>query len=243
MQNLDDVLNGVESDLQEEEIQQGTGEPEGEKEPEQEADAEAKADEEAEKPEQGSPPEPEQPRHVPIDSLLDERRKRQEAENELEKYRQAKAKAPDVFEDQEGFTNHINQTISQQVLNATANISEFMAKREYPDLEEKVAKFQDMVKQNPSLQQQVLGAISPYHEIVDIVTKAEELEKMKDIDSYKAQIRAEVEAEIKARLESEQQAKDKKRQSIPPSLVSEPSKGTIKGTTFDGPSSLESILD
>ena len=246
MQTLDDILNGDEGDLPQEEIPQTTEEPEGVKQPDEETPEPEKAEEEATQPEEGSPPEPEQPKTVPLDVVLDERRKRQELEQELAKYKQKQDEkpAPDVFEDQEAYTKHITTQINQGILNERANISQFMAKRDYPDLDEKVEKFHELVRENPQLREQALHSISPYHEIYDIVSKHEELEKMKDIDSYRASLRAEIEAEVKAEEASKKQELEQKRQSIPPSLVSEPSKGAItKGTQFDGPTPLENILD
>lgn len=186
------------------------------------------------------PPAPEtEERMVPQAALLDERRKRQELEQQLN----SKPKqAPDVFEDQEGFTNHVTQLVNQQVLNDRANMSEFLARRDYPDLDSKVEKFQEMAQSNPALQQQVLNAVSPYHELYDIVTKADQLAEMQNVDAYKAKLRAEVEAELKAEYEQKQSAEQKLRESIPPSLNDVGSKGSLKGHDWAGPTSLDSIL-
>lgn len=232
MSDLESILNGDVEDVQEEQepVQEAVQEPE----PEPEETAEAPEGET-----QGEPPTPEvEERMVPQAALLDERRKRQELEAKLN----ADKKAPDIFEDQEAYTKHMQSLVSQQVMNERANISEFLARREFPDLDDKVAKFQELVEQNPALKDQVINSVSPYHELVDVVTKAQELEQLKDVDSYKEKLRAEVEAEIKAKYEAGAKKSQEKRESIPPSLDDVPTKGSLKGTNWSGPTSLDSII-
>lgn len=163
-------------------------------------------------------------------AVLDERRKRQELEKaklELEqrlKQIEGKKETPDVFEDQDAYTKHLKSEMQSQML----NMSEFMARREYPDLDEKVARFEQMVKENPTLAQKVMAAPSPYHELVEVVRKAEEMDKMSDIDSYKAKLREEIKAELLAELKSEQPSKGREAaKSVPKSLAGQTSQAAI----------------
>lgn len=223
MQSLEDVLNGNEptEEPTNDEIESHEAEPE------EVATAEEDAPAASEEPE--SDPKPAEP-SVDIDALqkelngfksayLDEKRKRQAYEQQSQKEPE---KAPDIFEDQEAYTSYVQNTVNQAVLNAQANLSEYLARKEYPDLDDKVEAFKELAAKNPALQQQVLAAQSPYHELVDVVMKHQELEQMKDLDSYKAKIRAEIEAEIRGKVESEASEKAAKREkveAITPSLA------------------------
>ena len=73
------------------------------------------------------------------------------------------------------------------------------------------------------------------------------MDKMQNIDEFEATTRAEIEAkvraEIKAEMEGKAAANKNLRDSIPTSLVDEKSKGTVKQPTWEGQSTLGSILD
>lgn len=234
MSDIESILNGEPEPVTE---------PEPAQEPEQAQETEAEEVTEQAEPtgeEESETPAPKTDESmVPLKALTEERRKRQELEAQL---KADDKKAPDIFEDQEAYTRHISEQVSQQVLNERANISEFLARREFPDLDAKVEKFQAMIETNPALKDQVMSAVSPYHELVDVVTKAEELEQLKDVDSYKEKIRAEVEAEIKAEYEAKAKKSETLRDSIPPSLNDVGTKGGLKGHNYSGPTSLDQIL-
>lgn len=225
MEDLDDVLNGAEDSVSEPEEPTGVEQEVTTPEPE---------------------PEPEEPSAKPADldkelaglrqALQAERQKRQALETQQQK-------TPDVFEDQEAFVGHLNQQMSQQLLNERLNMSEYMARKEHPDLDEKIEAYKSIVEQNPSLHQEVMASPSPYHALIDAVTKAQEFEKMKDIDSYKATLRAEIEAELRAKIEGEQSKKKALVDSIPPSLATEQSKSSLSGPAWSGPPSLDELFN
>jgi len=215
------------------------------------AEAEPETVEKQEEPEATTAPEvPEaEPQSVPIKALMAEREKRQAAEKQVAEFNSNKEKtpAPDVFEDQKAYTEHMQTEFNQAMFNERANMSEFHARREYQDLDDKIEAFQALKATNPALTAQVQNAASPYHEIVDIVTKHEKMEKMQNIDEFEATTRAEIEAKVRAELEAEFSGKQKAdktlRDSIPTSLVSEPSKGTVTNPTWAGASPLNSIFN
>lgn len=241
MNDLDSILNGEE--VSEEIVEPIQAEPaplEDEPKPEPEPQPEETPEPKGEDI-QGETPAPKtEESMVPLKALTEERRKRQELEAKLGSDGK---KTPDILEDQDAYTKHLNQHVNQQVLNERLNMSEFLARRDYSDLDQKVEKFKEMVEKNPTLQSQIVNSPSPYHELVDVVNKAEELEKLKDVDSYKASIRAEIEAEIRAEIEAKAKKSEELRESIPPSLNDLGSKGGLKGADNAGPTSLESILD
>lgn len=199
-----------------------------------------------------SPPEPkaeEENQTVPIAALMAERDKRKAAEQRLEqsKAEEPKAKAPDVFEDQDGFAKHINSDMETALFNQKANTSEFFARRDHKDLDSKIEAFNELKKANPALGNQVHQAASPYHEIVDIVDNHERMEKLGNPKEFEANLRTQIEAEMREKIMGEVGDKAKAdadlRDSIPTSLVKAGSKGTIQGSDWGGPTSLEDILD
>jgi len=208
---------------------------------------------EKEEPDATTAPEVAEPetKSVPIQALMAEREKRQALERQMADFEAQKAKepAPDIFEDQTAYTEHFQKQIDNDRFNDRANQSEFYAKREFGDSELalKVEAFKELKASNPALETQVLNAVSPYHEIVDIVNKQEKMDKMQNIDEFEATTRAEIEAkvraEIKAEMESKASADKSLRDSIPTSLVDNPSQGTVQKPTWSGPSTLDQLLD
>ena len=109
--------------------------------------------------------------NVPIQALKAEREKRQALERQMAEFQKEKTPAPDVFEDQSAYTEHLQTEFNQALFNERANMSEFYARREFTDLDDKIETFQALTASNPALTAQVQNAVSPYHEIVDIVKK------------------------------------------------------------------------
>lgn len=190
-----------------------------------------------------------EPQSVPLQALKAEREKRQAAEKQIAEFNANKEKtpAPDVFEDQKAYTEHMQNDFNQAMFNERANMSEFHARREFKDLDDKIEAFQALKANNPALSTQVQNSASPYHEIVDIVTKHETMEKMQNIDEFEATTRAEIEAKVRAEIEAEMKGKTDAaknlRESIPTSLVSEPSQGTVSKPTWAGASPLNDIFN
>ena len=188
---------------------------------------------------------------VPIQALMAEREKRQAAEKQIESFKQQEADkpAPDIFEDQAAYTKHFQEQIDNNRFNDRANQSEFYAQREFgvEELALKVETFKELKATNPALESQVLNAVSPYHEIADIVSKHEKMEKMQNIDEFEATTRAEIEAQVRAEIKAEIEGKataDKNlRDSIPTSLVDERSQGTVKQPAWAGKSTLDNIFN
>ena len=217
--------------------------PEPEKEPEAESTGEIEP--------QVSPPEPEikeESKNVPIAALMAEREKRQTLQKQVDEFNLKKQEepAPDMFDDQTKYTEHMNAKMQTAMFNERANLSEFYARKEHSDLDAKVEKFQQLKADNPALAAQVQGAASPYHEIEDIVAKHEKMEKFQNIDDFEATTRAELESKIRAEITAEMngkvESKEALKSSVPTSLVSESSKGAVQGASWSGPSDLESIF-
>ena len=184
---------------------------------------------------------------VPISAMHGERDRRQAAEKEnvalKEKLEESNKTEPtSVFEDESKFRTELATDFNQQLTNQNLNQSEFFTAREIGRdvLDQKIETFRKLAEDNPELRQRFAIAVSPYHELVDIVNQHDELEKMKDVDGYKAKLKSEARAEVKKELEKEIEDKANLRESIPDSLVGDASAGGISSKgSFEKPTAEE----
>lgn len=233
-QSLSDILNGVEP---------------VEPEPEAEIEETTTAENEQEEPVEVAPAATKEPESEWTKAaVLDERRKRQEMQRENEELkarlaeRQEQKKAPDVFEDQEGFSNHISETIRNEVLRNKVEMSQELMREKYDDYDEKEEKFVEMMRENPELQQKMLRSAMPAKFVVETVLKAERLKAMENIDEYESKLRADIESKVRAELEAEYGKKlesEAKTRSIKPSLAS--ARSTVASDEVD--TSLKALLN
>jgi hypothetical protein len=213
--SLDDVFNGVEPSEPEAPIEET---PTAEPEPEPEAEPVEAKEEEA-----PAAPEPEPQENWTKAAVLDERRKRQALQAELEQLKnQEPAEVPDIFTDQNAYTDYINQSVSDQVFRARVEMSQEFMRMQDSKYDDKETQFYEMATQNPLLVEQVKAHPMPARFVVDTVNKANELRKLENIDEYKAKLRAEMEADIRKELGAEMESKAKQSErlsSITPSLA------------------------
>lgn len=215
-QSLDDVLKGVEPEIE--------AEPE---EPVEEQIEEVEATAEPEKQEQATPAVAQESESWTKSAVLDERRKRQEAENRIKEMEarfaaQQQVKVPDVFEDPEGYSNFMRSEIQRATLENRVELSEEMMRMQKDDYDQKKDIFVELMKENPSLQQQALKHPMPGRFVYETALKHEKLKQMENVDEFEAKIRAELETKIRAEIMGEkavEDAKDAKLQSIKPSLA------------------------
>lgn len=226
MQSLNDIFEGAPAEQT----------PAAEPTPEPIAEPPQGVKQEAESPS----PEKIEERMVPLKALEEERRKRQEAESRLTQ--KEPVKTPDVFEDPEGYQKHMAETLQQVTFNERCNISQFLAKRDYPDLDAKLETFQELVKDYPQYLNQIRNSPSPYHEMADIVNKHEKLKSLENVDQVEAKLRAEIEAKVRAEYEAKAKKDAALKASIPTSLVDAPSKGPIRGNEWSGPTPLKDLF-
>lgn len=165
---------------------------------------------EAEKPVESAPPALEEQHHIPPKALHDERRRRQEAEQQLAELQQRLAQpqqpAPSLWEDEQGWQQHFGgQVVSEAVqaasMNARLDMSEMMVRQSQTDFEEKKAVFLDLMAQTPGLQQKALADPHPWNFAYQYVTNHQRMQELSAVDvndlteKLKAQVRAEIEAE------------------------------------------------
>lgn len=185
---------------------------------------------------------------VPLKALEAERHKRQELERKLEQqYRDLKTQSeekqrPDILEDPDGYADSITRKFQQELDNQRLNMSEFLARREHPDMDDKLAEYRELAEKNPALNSQVQNAMSPWHEVAKIVDASRKLEQLNDVDGMEAKLRAEIEAQIRKEYEDKAKAEEVLSGSLPQSLAGAPSKGSVKGSNWSGPTPLENII-
>lgn len=168
---------------------------------------------------------------VPLAALLDERDKRQKIAKELEERdakiaelsKQPETERPDVFEDQDGAFQHI-----EQMLNTARAEDRFALSRDFmsmlkDDYEDKEQAFMDIAKDTPSLREELWKSPNPARFAYETAVKHERLKELDNVDEVKdkmrAELREEVKAELQAELDQEQESTAKKRDAITPSLA------------------------
>ena len=245
--DLDNVLNG------ESITEEPTGEPPAQEPAQQEP---AQAEPAAQEPEQ-APAAPPAATHadktVPLTALEAERQQRQDwkakalrYEGELEAYRRQQTQQPQAEpEPVDPLT-----AVQNQVLNERFNMSEMIARRDYQDLDEKLAIFEKAAQANPALAAQLRTQPHPWDWMYK---EAQKIQLMSEIGDNPASYREKLKAELMAEL-GQQQAQAPATAlaaaapaaapaaQIPQSLATARSAGARTAPAWSGPSTLDSIL-
>lgn len=216
-----------------------------EEQPQPDAEKVEEAVEQPEQPEVPAEPEPakEEPQTVPLAALHEERQKRQELERRLQRVEQAQPKpepepAPDVFEDPEGYTKHVDGQVEQRVRTARLDMSEDMARMNYGDDKVNAALEAIEAHAGSPTHRAILENRNPYKALVEWhqqqTTAAEIGDPAKWMEEQRAKIKAELEAEF---------AVKQTRETPPaPSLANQANLGARKGPEWSGPKPLDEIL-
>jgi hypothetical protein len=230
---LDDVFAGKayeDEPATEQPVAEPTAEPEAKAEPEQ--GAKAQAEPEAKAPTAGADDDNKEWTKA---MALDERRKRQELERKLKEYESLSAKKAepkiDLFENPDGAMESVLNKARHEVTMAKLEMSQELMKSLHDDYEELEMEFIDLAGSNPAVLADFQKAANPARFAYETAKKAREAEQLKDVDSYKDKLRAEVEAEIRAKLEAEMTAKSdsdaKRDKALTPSLAKARSAGGL----------------
>jgi hypothetical protein len=190
---------------------------------------------------EAAPPaaEKKEPESWHLKAVLDEREKRQAAQRELEELKkQIEASKPakqktSVLEDEGKFRNELLDDMESRLVNDRLNMSQALAEREFgkDKIADKVKAFRELASQNPELRNRFANAPLPYHELVSIVDKHNEVKEMENLDVYKEKLRAEIRAELLKESEAKAAGVEQKRESITPSLAGKRSAGGVAAST------------
>jgi len=181
-------------------------------------------------------------------AVLDERRKRQELEQRLKDLESKKEPepAPDWWADPEKAAQHQSQQIEARLYQQKVELSQDFMRSQHEDYDDMEARFMEMAQENPALRTELQKSANPARFAYETARKAAEYEAIKDVDSYKAKMEAEVRKDVEAKLrkeiEAEQEKKAKKEAAIDPSLASTSSKGGLTSDDYAGPTPLDEIL-
>lgn len=175
---------------------------------------------------------------------LDEVRKRQALEAELAKYQSQQVK-PDAMIDPEGAITFQMSQLEQKFQSRFLDMSEVNAKARHDDFEEmKQAFFEEMLPENPILQQHALQQPDPYEWIYNQAKNHVEIKKIGNVQEWQAQkeaeIRAKIEAEFNAKLSAETEKAITKM--IPGSLGKSTAAGGNKSQPWEGPTPLKEVI-
>lgn len=179
--------------------------------------------------------------------IKEERTKRQALEKELQTLRdqieslkapkEPPAPPPSIWEDDQAALQHVKQeSVSEASFNAKLDMSEMLAAQAHDDFDDMKAKFLDMMKVNPGLQQQALNARHPWEFAYQQAKKAAQFEELGAVDV------ADLEAKLREKIMAEMQGTPAPRQTVPPTLTGERNVGTRSGPAWAGPTPLSELL-
>lgn len=211
---------------------------------------------------EAAPPAVQDVEHSPPPGLIEERRKRQEAEQranqlaqQLQQFQAQQQPAqepyfPSVYEDEAGFAAGLSAQavqlarqqmmpeVQQQVQQVRIEIAREMMGAAHPDFAEAEASFFEMAQGNPALFQQMQAAPNPVRFAYDYAKKAAEVAKIGSLDL--PAIKAAAVAEYLAQQQA--QPAPVTPQALPTSLADQQSARLTGGSAPTGPPTLAQIL-
>jgi hypothetical protein len=203
-----------------------------------------------------APPAPqEEPGHIPIAALKDERSKRQTLENELAQLREQMQRMqqpqpivqpegpPDQWDDPDGYRDWLIKTAEERATQAATqafNIQRIRADAaqfsvDKPDYDQTIQAFRQLADVNPALYEQMQAAPSPAKFAYETARTHLEIQQYGSLDAL---IAARVEAAQKEALA----ALPSQLPSLPPSISSDRSVGSRSGPAWSGPASIDDLL-
>lgn len=140
---------------------------------------------------------------VPLTALQEQRKRRQEAERELDELRRRHNAPQDIdpLEDPQGFTAQVDRKVALMRF----ELQEEAMRERHDDYDEVQAEFLDLARSNPTLQAELASSRNAPKFAYDTAMKARELKRLDSVDDYKSALRKELEAQIRAELLAEAQ--------------------------------------
>ena len=214
-----------------------------------EAKPEAKAAPEA-KPEPVAPPKQDltEKERAFLRMAEEERHKRQVLELEL-----AKRVAPNAAQQQtaqptvsfqenpELYFNALFQEQQNTAIKTRVETSEMLARKTYPDYQEKCDKFKELCQLTPGLFQQALVQPDPAEFVYKTAKTHQELADAGSIDELRARLEKEARIKVEAEYKEKEEQRKKEQAALPSSLSNVTSVGTNR-PVWGGPTSLDNIL-
>lgn len=136
-------------------------------------------------------------------------------------------------------------SMQNEIFNERLNMSEMLARKDHPDIDEKLAVFEIALKNNPALGAELRRQTHPWDWMYQQAKKIQMMQEMgDDPDSYRKKLEEELRAQIKAEFEAQSNPipSAAPQAQIPQSLAGTRSAGVRNAPVWTGPSSLDSIL-
>lgn len=160
----------------------------------------------------------------------DERQKRKERDEriqELESKLSAlenpnkEVETPDVFEDQEAYTNHLRSEFQMEVSRAKLDLARDMMMSYHDDYVEVEEYVMEQVKSNPFLKDEIQKSSNIPKAVYDLGRQMQNFQQMKQFnaDEHEAKLRAKWEAELKEKESRKAQEETQKASDLSPSLA------------------------
>jgi hypothetical protein len=139
-----------------------------------------------------------------IRAVQEERRKRQAIEQELQTLRsQSMVPPPDVYSDPATYVKQSVEQVRGETRGVLTSMSEAMARRAYPDFQEKYDVFAEAVAQNPSLLEVVMASELPGEAVYQT---GKQLLFEREFGRTPEEIQANMEKKLRPKLKSEIEA-------------------------------------
>lgn len=146
--------------------------------------------------------------------------------------------APDVFEDPDGFREHMTKDFDNKLSKNKAEMSESMARQQFDDYDVISERFFKELAESPELGAKVRASSHPAMEVYNQGKRLLQLDDIGDPAEFKARMKAEILAELKTEPKEEPLKETK----LPDDLTSETNAGARKGPNWAGPTDLGKLF-
>lgn len=173
-------------------------------------------------------------------AVMAERRKRQELEQALAQKQEEEK--PFLGEEYEARFKETETRFQSELVKQKLDLSESFAREKYPDFEDKLGIFSEMVASNPALYQQMVQQINPAEFAYKTASNQQKLKEMGDPSEYEKKLRMQIESEMEAKYKALMDAATKKKAELPGSIATSRGSGGNQAPTWAGPTSLDDML-
>lgn len=210
---------------------------------------------------EGEPPAPVEKPAFDGAATIDERRKRQEAQQERDALRaelealkqqfqanqqpkEPPAPPPSIWEDEQGWQQNfggqvVQEAVTAATFNARLDMSEMMTRQANEDFEEVKAEFLALAEKNPTLREQALSDPHPWNKAYQIAKNHRAMQELgaTNVADLEAKLREKIMAEMQ-----QQAPLAPARPGLPPTLATERNVGSRAGPAWSGPTPLSDLL-
>lgn len=206
-------------------------------------DAAKTVEKQADKPAAPTQPEYTERERAFLRGLEEERRKRQELERKLG---EKPAEEKKFWDDPDGVLKSHEQRLREIAVQTKLSTTEAIARSKYTDFDDKIAAFGELMQQTPGLAQQWLASVDPAEYAYKTGKNHIELRQAGNLDALREKIVKETEAKVRVQIEAEfkakQEALERDRAALTPSLSDVRGAAPQSRAVFTGPTPMNDIL-